>query len=113
VISLVEKNEIIGKVYKLKDLIEYQAGSVVSKTVIDKSVGTVTLFAFDDGEGLSEHTAPYDALVVVLDGEVEIKIAGKKNHLVEGDMILMPSSKPHALRALTRFKMMLVMIKSE
>jgi quercetin dioxygenase-like cupin family protein len=106
------KIEINGKVYKLKDLIEYQTDSVVSRTVIDKSAGTITLFAFDKGEGLSEHTTPYDALVIDLDGEVEIKIAGEKNHLIEGDMIIMPANKPHALRALSKFKMMLVMIKT-
>jgi quercetin dioxygenase-like cupin family protein len=108
-----KQTDLIGKVYKLKDLIEYQVGSVVSRTIIDKDVGTVTLFAFDEGEGLSEHMTPYDALVIDLDGEVEIKIAGNKNHLTEGDAVIMPANKPHALRALTKFKMMLVMIKAE
>jgi quercetin dioxygenase-like cupin family protein len=70
--------DLLGKVYKLKDLVEYQAGSVVSRTVIDKDVGTVTLFAFDEGEGLSEQTAPYDTMVIDLEGEVEVKIAGKR-----------------------------------
>jgi quercetin dioxygenase-like cupin family protein len=107
------KLDIIGKVYKLKDLVEYQKGSVVSRTVIDKTVGTVTLFAFDEGEGLSEHTAPYDALIVDLDGEAEVKISGKKNQLKEGDTIIMPANKPHALRATSNFKMMLVMIKAD
>jgi quercetin dioxygenase-like cupin family protein len=74
--------------------------------------GTVTLFAFDEGEGLSEHTAPYDAMVVDLDGAVDVKIAGTSNNLEEGDMIIMPANKPHALKALTRFKMMLIMIKA-
>jgi len=101
-----------GKVYELRGLVEYQEGSVVSRTIIDKDVGTVTLFAFDEGEGLSEHTAPYDALVVDLEGEVEIRIAGKKSLLKEGDMMIMPANKPHALKALTRFKMMLVMIRA-
>jgi len=102
-----------GKVYELRGLVEYQEGSVVSRTIIDKDVGTVTLFAFDEGEGLSEHTAPYDALVVDLEGEVEIRIAGKKSLLKEGDMMIMPANKPHALKALTRFKMMLVMIRAD
>ncbi|MCJ7573244.1 cupin domain-containing protein [Candidatus Bathyarchaeota archaeon] len=102
-----------GKVYELRGLVEYQEGSVVSRTIVDKEVGTVTLFAFDEGEGLSEHTAPYDALVVDLEGEVEIRIAGKRSLLKEGDMMIMPANKPHALKALTRFKMMLVMIRAD
>jgi quercetin dioxygenase-like cupin family protein len=102
-----------GKVYELRGLVEYQEGSVVSRTIIDRGVGTVTLFAFDEGEGLSEHTAPYDALVVDLEGEVEIRIAGKRSLLKEGDMMIMPANKPHALKALTRFKMMLVMIRAD
>ena len=101
-----------GKAVKLKGLVEYQKGSVVSRTVIDKKTGTVTLFAFDEGEGLSEHTAPYDAMVVDLEGIVDMKIAGASNHLEEGDVIIMPANKPHALKALTKFKMMLVMIKA-
>jgi quercetin dioxygenase-like cupin family protein len=110
---MVEKSvDIYGKAVKLKELVEYQKGSVVSRTVIDKNSGTVTLFAFDEGEGLSEHTAPFDALVVDLDGEVEVKVAGVSNHLNEGDVIIMPANKTHALKALTRFKMMLVMIKT-
>lgn len=107
-----DKDNIVGDAHRFRDLVEYQEGSVVSRTLIDKSVGTVTLFAFDEGEGLSEHAAPYDALVVDLDGEVNIRIAGRENHLREGDAIIMPANKPHALRALTRFKMMLVMIKA-
>jgi quercetin dioxygenase-like cupin family protein len=100
-----------GKAGKLKGLVEHQKGSVVSRTVIDKKSGTVTLFAFDEGEGLSEHTAPYDAMVVNLEGAVEVKIMGASNRLEEGDAIIMPANQPHALKALTRFKMMLVMIR--
>ena len=112
-VYMVEKSvNIYGKAVKLKELVEYQKGSVVSRTMIDKNTGTVTLFAFDEGEGLSEHTAPFDALVVDLDGEVEVKVAGVSNHLNEGDVIIMPANKTHALKALTRFKMMLVMIKT-
>ena len=110
---MVEKSiDVKGKAVKLKDLIDYQKGSVVSRTVIDKETGTITLFAFDEGEGLSEHTAPYDAMVIDLEGKVDVKIAGVSNHLNEGDMIIMPANKPHALKALTRFKMILVMIKA-
>ncbi len=97
---------------KLADLIEYQKGSVVSRTVIDKKAGTVTLFAFDKGEGLSEHTAPYEALTYVVDGKVEVKIAAKSFILEAGDIIMLPANKPHALRGIQRFKMLLVMIRS-
>lgn len=96
----------------LMDMVDYQNGSVVSKTLIKKDTGTVTLFAFDKGEGLSEHTAPFDALVYVLDGEVQITISGKPFTLKQGEMIIMPAKEPHALKAVARFKMMLVMIKS-
>jgi quercetin dioxygenase-like cupin family protein len=96
----------------LIDLLEYQAGSVVSKTLIDKPAGTLTLFAFDQGQGLSEHTAPFDAVVYIFDGEAEITISGKAQKVKQGEMIVMPANKPHALRAVRKFKMMLVMIKS-
>jgi quercetin dioxygenase-like cupin family protein len=99
-------------VERLADLVSYQEGAVVSRTVLDKDAGTVTLFAFDAGEGLSEHTAPYDAMANVLDGEAEIKIAGESFRLGEGDMIVMPANIPHALRAAERFKMLLVMVKA-
>ncbi len=97
----------------MKDLIAYQDGSIVSKEIIKKATGTVTIFAFDQDQGLSEHTAPFDALVYVLDGETEITISGKAHHLQAGDMIIMPAGEPHALKAVKRFKMMLVMIKSQ
>ncbi len=96
----------------LVSLVDYQDGSVVSKEVIRKEKGTVTLFAFDKGQGLSEHTAPFDALVYVLDGKVEIYIAGKAHLLGAGEVIVMPANKPHALKAVERFKMLLVMIKA-
>jgi len=108
-----EKNTILQNPQKMKDLVSYQEGSVVSRTVIDKHAGTVTLFAFDKAQGLSEHTAPYDALVFNLDGEVEIKISGEPRTLKDGDVIIMPANKSHALRAMTKFKMMLVMIKAK
>jgi quercetin dioxygenase-like cupin family protein len=107
------KNEnLVGQVVGLSGLIDYQPGSVVSRTVIDKPAGTVTLFAFDKGQGLSEHTAPYDALVNVLDGEVEITISAKPSRVKAGEMLIMPANEPHALKAAARFKMMLVMVKS-
>ena len=101
-----------AEVVKLLDLIAYQAGSVVSREIVSRPTGTATLFAFDAGQGLSEHTAPFDAMVYVLDGEVEITISGKKHPLKAGDMIVMPANEPHALKALTKFKMLLVMIRS-
>ena len=97
----------------LVDMINYQKDSVVSKTILEKKTGTVTLFAFDQGQGLSEHTAPFDALVQVIDGEVEIKISGEPNHLQQGDMIIMPANKSHALAAIKKFKMLLTMIRAE
>ena len=103
---------IAGEPLKLKELVAYQAGAVVSRTLVDEEEGTVTAFAFDAGQGLSEHTAPYDALVVAVEGEVDIKISGKGFHLCEGEMILMPANKPHTLKATTRFKMILVMIRA-
>ncbi len=96
----------------LIDSVGYQAGSVVSKQLIKKETGNITLFAFDEGQGLSEHTAPYDAFVYVLDGETEISISKNPFNLKKGDMIIMPANKPHALKALTKFKMLLVMIRS-
>jgi quercetin dioxygenase-like cupin family protein len=93
-------------------LIDYQTGSVVSRTIIDKKAGTVTLFAFDENQGLSEHTAPYDAMVQVLDGEVEVTISSKPIRLKKGEMTIMPANQPHALAAMTKFKMLLTMIKS-
>lgn len=96
----------------LVDMVEYQKEAVVSKTIIEKKTGTVTLFAFDQGQSLSEHTAPFDALVQVLDGDVEIKISGNPFHLKQGEIIIMPANKPHALKAVRKFKMLLTMIRS-
>ncbi|MDO8670039.1 MAG: cupin domain-containing protein [Dehalococcoidia bacterium] len=93
-------------------LVAYQTGSIVSKTVVEAKTGTVTLFAFDEGQGLSEHTAPFDALVQVVDGEAEVTIAGQPLKVRAGEMVLMPANKPHALKALKRFKMVLTMIRS-
>ena len=106
------ENNDLTQVLTLENMLDYQKGSVVSRTLIDKNVGIVTLFSFDEGEGLSEHTAPFDALVYVFDGKVEITISNEKFILVKGQMILMPANKPHALKALKPFKMMLTMIKA-
>ncbi len=98
-------------VVALTDLAAYQAGSVVSRQILGKKTGTVTLFAFDQGQGLSEHTAPFDALVLILDGAAEIEIAGKAYQVKQGEAIVMPANQPHALRAVQRFKMLLTMIR--
>lgn len=96
----------------MAEFIEYQSGSVVSKEVLRKDTGTVTLFAFAQGQGLSEHTAPFDALVCILDGEAKITISGNPVAVKAGEMIIMPANAPHALQAVQQFKMMLVMIRS-
>ena len=101
----------ITHVLKLNDLAQYQDRSVVSREIIQKPTGTMTVFAFDKGEGLSEHTAPFDAAVYILEGEAEIRIDGKPYSVKEGEMIIMPAHKPHALRAITRYKMLLVLIR--
>ncbi len=106
-----DTNNLTGVAMNTKELVSYQAGSVVSRTLIDKSIGTVTVFAFESGQGLSEHTAPFDALVQIIDGIADITIDGKVNKVREGEMIIMPANKPHALKANTRFKMVLVMIR--
>jgi len=96
----------------LADLVQYQTGAVVSRTLIDKKIGTLTLFAFDDGQGLSEHTAPYDACVQIVDGAADITIGGELHRVTTGQMIIMPANVPHALRAAGQFKMLLVMIRA-
>ena len=92
-------------------LADYKEGSVVSRTIIDKRTGTVTLFAFDTGQGLSEHTAPFDAFVYILDGEAEITISGRPFKVSEGEMLMMPANQPHAVKAVKRFKMLLTMVR--
>jgi len=104
--------KLVAQAIRLIDLADYQEGSVVSRTIIDKKTGTVTFFAFDEGQGLSEHTAPFDALVYLLDGEAEIVISGKPLHLKQGEMVIMPANQPHALRAVRKFKMILTTIRS-
>ena len=97
---------------QLLDLVNYQKDSIVSKIIIEKKTGTVSLFAFDKNQGLSEHIAPFDALVHLIDGEAEIVISNKTVNLKNGEMIIMPANQPHALKAVQRFKMILTMIKS-
>jgi len=94
------------------DLVQYQDGTIVSRTIADRPTGTITLFAFAAGQALSEHTAPFDALLMVLDGKAEVTISGKANQLSAGQMIVMPANQPHAVAAVTDFKMLLVMIRS-
>jgi len=106
------KDELKAQVARLDELVGYQDGSVVSREIVSKPTGTVTLFAFDAGQGLSEHTAPFDALVYVFDGEAEITISGEPFQVREGEAIVMPANQPHALKAINKFKMMLTMIRA-
>jgi quercetin dioxygenase-like cupin family protein len=104
-------SSIIGNAQKLVELVNYQDGSVVSKEIIKNDRGTVTLFAFDKGQGLSEHTAPFDAVVYNFDGKAEVTIDGKAHVLGTGDIMIMPANKSHALQAIERFKMLLIMVR--
>jgi quercetin dioxygenase-like cupin family protein len=97
---------------RITNLAEYQEGSIVSRTLVDKKAGTITFFAFDKSQGLSEHVAPYDAIIYVSDGEAEVTISGKAHIVKEGEIIVLPANKPHALKANVRFKMMLIMIRA-
>ncbi len=101
-----------AEVKQLVDLLQYHDGSIVSHVLLKNKGGTVTLFAFDVGEGLSEHTAPFDALALVTDGEAEIEIAGESFRVKQGETILLPANRPHAVKAATRFKMLLIMIRA-
>ena len=101
-----------GKAFDLSALLDYQSDAIVSREIIKKETGTVTLFAFDRGQGLSEHVAPFDALVYIVDGAAEIIISGRPNKVKAGEIIIMPAHKPHALKAIKKFKMLLVMIKA-
>ena len=105
-----KEEDLKSKVLEPKELVAYQEGSVVSRMLVYKPAGTITLFAFDAGEGLSEHTAPFDAIATIIEGEAEITVAGKEFHLLTGQMIIMPANVPHAVAAKQRFKMMLMMI---
>ena len=105
------ERDLIARALRLADLVDYQEGSIVSRTILDKKTGTVTLFALDEGQGLSEHTTPCDAIVHVLDGEAEIVISGRALILRHGEMVIMPADEPHALRAVSKLKMILIMIR--
>ena len=106
-----DMNNLAGTVLNLKDLVSYQTVFVVSRTLIDKSVGTVTVFAFDHGQGPSEHTAPFDAFVQIIEGTADITIDGYLHTVKEGEMIIMPANRPHSLKANPQFKMLLTMIR--
>lgn len=106
-----KENKLIGKAFDLAGLLTYQADAVVSQEIVNKGTTTVTLFAFAKGQGLSEHTAPFDAMVYIADGRAEITIAGKPAIVKKGEMIIMPANKPHSLKAVAKFKMLLVMIR--
>lgn len=106
------ENKLAGQVLNITELINYQEGSVVSRTIAEKPVGTVTIFAFDDEQGLSEHTAPYDAIVQIIDGETDITISGKTLRAKAGELVIMPSGQPHSLKAVGKFKMILTMIRA-
>jgi len=107
-----EQKDIRARAIKLADLIAYQTGSVVSRQLISRPAGTVTIFAFEQGEGLSEHTAPFDAMVYILEGEAQITIGGQSQTVKASEMIIMPANQSHSLQAAERFKMLLIMIKS-
>jgi len=107
-----DAGKLIAQVNKLDALVNYQEGSIVSRTIIDKKTGTLTLFAFWKGQALSEHTAPFDALVYIVDGEADVFISGNKHRIRQGEMIIMPANEPHALNAEQNFKMLLVMIRN-
>jgi quercetin dioxygenase-like cupin family protein len=102
-----------AEVKQLAELLQYQDGSIVSRVLLKNKGGTVTLFAFDVGEGLSEHTAPFDALVVVTDGEADVEIAGESFRVRQGETIILPANRPHAVKAVSRFKMLLIMIRAQ
>ncbi|MGD1004864.1 MAG: cupin domain-containing protein [Methanoregulaceae archaeon] len=106
-----KREEIKGKVLRLKDLVNYQDGTVASRMIISRKTGNITLFSFDENEGLSEHTAPYDAVVTILDGECEVWVDGQTFHMNEGETIIFPANVSHALSAITKFKMVLTMIR--
>lgn len=103
---------LIGRAVEMNGLVAYASGSVVSRTLIDRKIGTITLFTFDSGQGLSEHTAPYDAFVQIFDGVAEVTIDGKAQVVASGEFIIMPANVPHSLKAVEKFKMMLVMIRA-
>jgi len=106
-----KREELKAKVLNLKNLVNYAEGTVASRMIISRKAGNITLFSFDENEGLSEHTAPYDAVVTILEGECEVWIAGKTQRMKDGETIIFPANVPHALSAITKFKMSLTMIR--
>jgi len=108
----VGEDKLVSKVIKLADLVLYQDSAIVSRTLVDEDAGTITLFAFDKGQGLSEHKAPFDALIYLLDGEAAVTISGRLFELREGQMIIMPANNPHSVKAIEKLKMLLIMIRS-
>lgn len=111
--GMTDKNreDLKAKVFSAKDLIAYQEGAIASRMIINKPAGNITVFSFDENEGLSEHTAPYDAMISILEGECEVTVSGATHPMRQGETIIFPANAPHAVSAMTRFKMMLVMIK--
>lgn len=109
---MTSQEKLKAKATRLADLITYQEGAIVSRTLIDNEAGTITIFAFDKGQGLSEHTVPYDAMVQVLEGEVNVFISGNPTPVKQGEITVMPANKPHALTAVSKFKMLLTLIRS-
>jgi quercetin dioxygenase-like cupin family protein len=106
-----KRADLLGKVLILKDLVQYQEGTIASRMIVNRKAGNITLFSFDTDEGLSEHTAPFDAVVTILDGECEVRVGGTAYRMREGESIFFPANVPHALSAISRFKMMLIMIR--
>ena len=107
-----DAESLTGKAVEMNELVSYQSGSVVSRTLIDRKIGTITLFSFGAGQGLSEHTVPFDAFVQIVDGVAEVTIDGKNHRVSAGEFIIMPANIPHSLKAVEKFKMMLVMIRA-
>jgi quercetin dioxygenase-like cupin family protein len=103
--------DLLGKVFILKDLVQYQNATVASRMIVNRKSGSITIFSFDETESLSEHTAPFDAVVTILEGSCEVRVGGTPHQLNEGDTIIFPANVPHALSAITKFKMMLIMIR--
>ena len=105
------RDDIKGTILHLKDLVDYQEGTIASRMIVNRKAGSITIFAFDEHEGLPEHAAPFDAVVTIIDGACEVRISGVQYSMKEGDSIIFPANEPHAVSAVTRFKMILTMIK--
>jgi quercetin dioxygenase-like cupin family protein len=110
-IDEIPTENILGEVYRLSDMINYVNGSVVSREILNRNGGTLTLFAFDKGQGLTEHTSAFDAMIFLSEGEAQVILQGKQKHLAEGEVLLMPANVPHSIKAIKRFKMVLIMMR--